>query len=320
VTPAGAIAASAPRQRSPLHRLLYGGSIRRQRIVWFYVLVSPWIAGFLLWHALPMLASLGLSLARYDGIGAPRFVGSQNYVDLVNDRLTWQALRATALYTVGAVGVTLVGSLLLSSLLNQRLPLLGLWRTIFYLPVVTSGVAVAMLWSWLLQPDFGLVNTALYGLLGIKGPRWFADQAWVIPSFVLMASWSVGGPMLIYLAAMQGVPTQLYEAAKIDGAGPLARYRHITLPMISPAIFFNLVLSVIASFQVFTPAFIITQGGPNYASYFYVYHLYQYAFSFFKLGYASALAWLLFVIVLLFTLTLFRWSFWVYYETSGEGR
>jgi ABC-type spermidine/putrescine transport system permease subunit II len=155
VTPAGAIAASAPRQRNPLHRLLYGGSVRRQRIVWFYILVSPWIAGFLLWHALPMLASLGLSLARYDGIGAPRFIGAQNYVDLVNDRLTWQALKATVLYTVGAVGVTLVGSLLPSSLLNQRLPLLGLWRTIFYLPVVTSGVAVAMLWSWLLQPDFG---------------------------------------------------------------------------------------------------------------------------------------------------------------------
>src|SRR5947207_8052363 len=175
-----------------------------------------------------------------------------------------------------------------------------------------------MLWSCLRQPDFGLVNTGLSGLVGIQGPRWFADQNWVIPSFILMASWSVGGPMLIYLAAMQGVPTQLYEAAKIDGAGPLSRYRQITLPMISLAIFFNLVLSVIASFQVFTPAFIITQGGPNYASNFYVFHLYQYAFAFFKLGYASALAWVLFLIILLFTLVLFRWSFWVYYETSTE--
>jgi multiple sugar transport system permease protein len=306
------------RAGNPLHRFFYGGSIRRQRIVWFYVFVSPWIVGFLLWHALPMLASLALSLARYDGIGAPRFIGAQNYVDMFNDRLTWQSLQVTATYTLGAVSVTLVGSLLLALLLNQQLPMLGLWRTIFYLPVVTSGVAVALLWSWLLQPDFGLVNTALYNLLGIRGPRWFAEQAWVVPSFVLMASWSVGGPMLIYLAAMQGVPTHLYEAAKIDGAGPVARYRHVTLPMISPAIFFNLVLSVIGSFQVFTPAFIVTQGGPNYGSYFFVLHLYQYAFSFFKLGYASALAWLLFLIVLAFTLLLFRWSFWVYYESGGE--
>src|SRR5262249_38205789 len=179
---AGALAQPTGRHWNPLHRLLYGGSIRRQRIVWFYMLISPWIAGFLLWHALPMLASLGLSLTRYDAIGTPRFIGTQNYVDLFADGLTWLALRATVLYTLGAVGVTLVGSLLLSSMLNQRLPLLGLWRTIFYLPVVTSGVAVAMLWSWLLQPDFGLVNTALYNLLGVKGPRWFADEAWVIPS------------------------------------------------------------------------------------------------------------------------------------------
>ncbi|HZR00894.1 MAG TPA: sugar ABC transporter permease [Chloroflexota bacterium] len=303
---------------NPVRGLLYEGSVRRQRTVWFYVFVSPWIVGFLLWHALPMLASLALSFARYDAISAPRFIGVQNYTDMVADPLTWQSLKVTAIYTVGAVGVTLVGSLLLASLLNQRLPLLGLWRTIFYLPVVTSGVAVALLWSWLLQPDFGLVNAALLNVFGIHGPRWFTDQIWVVPSFILMASWSVGGPMLIYLAAMQGVPTQLHEAAKIDGAGAVARYWFITLPMISPAIFFNLVLSVIASFQVFTPAFIITQGGPNYGSYFFVLHLYEYAFSYFKLGYASALAWLLFVIVLLFTLALFRWSFWVYYE--GEAR
>lgn len=301
--------------------LLFGGSIRRQRYVWFYLLISPWALGFLLWHAGPMLASLVLSLTQYDALATPRFIGLQNYVDMVHDRLTWQALKVTVIYTIGAVGMVLAGSLLLASLLNQRLPLLSLWRTVFYLPVVTSGVAVALLWSWLLQPDFGLVNTALNMAFGIRGPEWFFSETWVVPSFMLLAVWGVGGPMLIYLAAMQGVPTQLYEAATIDGAGPISRYLHVTLPMISPAIFFNVVLSVIGSFQVFTPAFVITQGGPNYGSYFYVFHLYQNAFNFFRMGYASALAWLLFVIILAFTILLFRGSaFWVYYEGGGDDR
>ena len=302
-----------------VHHLLFEGSIRRQRLVWFYIFISPWVFGYILWQAGPILASLGLSFAQYDAIGFPRFIGLQNYSEMFKDPLTWQSLKVTAIYTFGAVSVTLLGSLLLASLLNQKLPLLGLWRTVFYLPVLTSGVAVALLWSWLLQPDFGIVNGALSTFFHIQGPQWFFDQTWVIPSFILMAFWNVGGPMLIYLAAMQGVPTQLYDAAKIDGAGAVARYRHVTLPMISPAIFFNVVLSVIGSFQVFTPAYVITQGGPNYGSYFYVYHLYEYAFSFFKLGYASALAWLLFVIILFFTLVLFRGSsIWVYYEGSRD--
>jgi multiple sugar transport system permease protein len=286
----------------------------------FYLFLIPWALGFLIWVGGPMVASLALSFTRYDVITAPTWVGLKNFAEIFSDDLTWQALKVTTYYTLGAVMVTVTGALIVATLLNQKLPLLGLWRTIYYLPVVTSGVAVALLWMWIFQPNFGLINNLLWSWLGIKGPEWFFDPKWTIPTFIIMASWSVGGPMLIYLAAMQGVPTALYEAATIDGANAWQRYFSITLPMISPAIFFNIVLSMIASFQVFTPAFVITQGGPQYASYFFVYHLYEHAFGYFEMGYASALAWILFLVILGFTLLVFRGGErWVYYETGGMG-
>lgn len=265
-----------------------------------------------------MVASLILSFTRYDVITPPVFVGLKNYIEIFKDELTWQALKVTTYYTIGSVCVTVAGALIIATFLNQKLPLLSLWRTIYYLPVVTSGVAVSLLWMWIFQPNFGLVNSVLWTLFRIQGPEWFFDPEWTIPTFIIMASWGVGGPMLIYLAAMQGVPTALYEAAIIDGANAFQRYIHITLPMISPAIFFNVVLSMIGSFQVFTPAFVITQGGPHYASYFFVYHLYHHAFSYFEMGYASGLAWVLFVVIMGLTLLVFRGGErWVYYEAGG---
>jgi multiple sugar transport system permease protein len=294
------------------------GSLARQRRIAFFVFLLPWMLGFVLWTAGPMLASLGLSLTTYDAIAPPHFVGLQNYASMFSSMLTWQSLKATSIYTFGAVGVTVIASLLLATLLNQRLPLLSVWRTVYYLPVVTSGVAVSLLWWWIFQPDYGLVNSMLWSLLHIHGPAWFFSVHWVLPAFIIMALWGLGGPMLIYLAAMQGVPTQLYDAASIDGAGWWRRYFHITLPMISPAILFNAVLSVIGSFQVFTPAYVITQGGPNYASYFYVFNIYEQAFVNFRFGEASALAWLLFVIILVVTIVILRTSsVWVYYEEGG---
>ncbi|NOZ26812.1 MAG: sugar ABC transporter permease [Chloroflexi bacterium] len=302
-----------PRRRFQLHL-----SLSQREEITFYLFLIPWAIGFVLWTAGPMLASLILSFTRYDVITPPVFVGLDNYIKILKDELTWKALKATAYYTFGAVGVTVTGALTIATLLNQKLPLLSMWRTIYYLPVVTSGVAVALLWMWIFQPNFGLVNNLLWSWFHIKGPQWFFDPKWTIPTFIIMASWGVGGPMLIYLAAMQGVPTSLYEAAIIDGANAFQRYIHITLPMISPAIFFNVVLSIIGSFQVFTPAFVITQGGPQYASYFFVYHLYLYAFNYFEMGYASGLAWVLFIVILGFTLLVFRGGErWVYYETGG---
>jgi multiple sugar transport system permease protein len=294
-------------------------SLRGREAVTFYVFLIPWLVGFLVWTIGPLAASVALSFTRYTVIASPVWVGLENYRRIFSDGLTWQALKVTLYFTVGSVAVRLIGALILSSLLNLQLPFLGVWRTIYYLPVVTAGVAVSLLWMWIFQPNFGLVNQLLWSWFKIRGPQWFYDPKWTIPTFIIMESWSVGAPMLIYLAALQGVPTALYEAATLDGATAVQRYFYISLPMISPAIFFNVVMSVIGSFQVFTPAFVITSGGPQYASYFFVYHLYQHAFNYFEMGYASGLAWVLFVVILAFTLVIFGSSErWVYYEAGGR--
>jgi multiple sugar transport system permease protein len=287
----------------------------------FYAFLSPWLIGFVGLTLGPIIASFAFSFSDYDAIHPLKLIGLQNYVTIAHTALFWQALKVTALYTAGAVPLGVVGALLLATLLNQRVPALSLWRTLYYLPVVTSGVAVALLWSWIFQPDFGVVNTLLYNLFHIQGPQWFFSPTWALPAFIVMSIWGVGGPMLIYLAGMQGVPTQLYEAADLDGAGRFQKYFRITLPMISPVIFFNLIMLMIGSFQVFTGAFVITQGGPSYATYFYVLYLYQEAFQYFHFGYASALAWILFVIVMALTILAFRFSSsLVYYDSKEEGR
>ncbi len=265
------------------------------------------------------MASFFLSLTQYDILAPPRWVGLDNYRQLFNDDLFWQALKVTMIYTFISVPLMMITSLGLALLLNQRVLGLSVFRTIFYLPTVTTGVAVALLWVWLLQPDFGLINNMLWSIFGIRGPQWLYDENWVLPALVLKSLWGVGGPMLIYLAALQGVPTHLYEAAELDGANAFRRFVHVSLPMITPVILFNLVMGIIASFQVFTDAYIMTKGGPNYASYFYVYYLYQNAFQFFRMGFASAQAWILFLIILVFTtITLRSSSFWVYYEGGRQ--
>ncbi|HLE82353.1 MAG TPA: sugar ABC transporter permease, partial [Dehalococcoidia bacterium] len=214
----------------------------------------------------------------------------------------------------GTIPLGLLFSFGLAVLLNQPIRGVHVFRTIYYIPAVISGVPVALLWMWLLNPEFGLVNNAL-AAVGIDGPDWFFSKTWVIPSFIIMSLWAIGAPMIIYLAGLQGIPHHLYEAAEIDGAGPFSKFRHVTVPMISPVILYNLVIGVIGSFQIFTPAYVITQGGPANASLFYVLYLFNNAFRYFKMGYASAMAWLMFAIILLLTLLVFRMSTsWVYYE------
>ncbi|MCL4544766.1 MAG: sugar ABC transporter permease [Chloroflexi bacterium] len=281
----------------------------------FYAFLTPWLVGFVVLTAGPIIATLVLSFTSYNIVAPPRFVGLTNYSVLVHTHLFWQALKVTLVYTLGSVPLTVIGALVVASLLNQRLPGLSVWRTIYYLPVVTAGVAVALLWSWVFLPDYGLANSLLWTLFHIHGPQWFFSETWVLPAFIMMSVWGVGGPMLIYLAGMQGIPTQLYEAAELDGANALQRYRHVTLPMITPVIFFNLITSMIGTFQIFVGAYVITQGGPNYASYFYVLYLYQEAFQYFHMGYATALAWVLFLVIFVMTVLAF-WSsrHWVYYE------
>ena len=296
-------------------------SLARQEALWFYIFISPWLVGFVLWVAGPMLASFYLSFTQYEVVTPPNWVGLGNYRALFADPLFWQSLKVTAYFTFFSVPLAVLCAIIVALLLNQPIPFVSVWRTIYYLPSVTSGVAVALMWSWIFQPNFGLVNVTLYSLFGIQGPRWLVDGEWVIPTFVLMSLWGFGAPMLIYLAAIQGIPTHLYEAAEIDGASKFRQMVSITIPLITPVIFFNLVMNIIGSFQSFTNAYIITQGGPNYASYFYIYYLFQNAFVYFRMGFASAQAWILFVIITALTLIAFRSQrYWVYYESSADDK
>ncbi len=236
------------------------------------------------------------------------------------DPLFWQALKVTFIYVFGSVPLHLCAALFVALLMNQPLPGIYFFRTVYYLPSIIGGVPVALLWLWIYNPSFGIANWLL-SLAGIKGPQWLFDEFWVIPALIIMGLWGIGGAMLVFLAALQGIPRHLYEAAQLDGAGVLAQFRHVTLPMLSPVIFFNLVMGIIHSFQVFTNVFIMTQGGPANASLVYVLHLYRNAFSYFKMGYAAALAWFLFLVILVITLLIIKSSpAWVYYEGMREGR
>lgn len=293
----------------------------------FYVTISPWIIGFLVFTAVPFFASLYFSLTRYNVISPPQFVGLANWANLFQDRIFYKSLQVTTYYTFFRVPVVLAASLGLAVLLNQSIPLLSVFRTIYYLPSVITGVAVALLWMWILNPEVGIINYLIARLLGpegliplgLRGPGWFFDPNWVIPGFVFMSLWGLGGPMIIYLAALQNVPTPLYEAAIVDGASAWIKFWRITLPMISPVLLFTFVTNVIGSFQVFTQAYVVSNGtgGPNYSSMFYVLYLFLEAFQSYRMGYGAALAWMLFLVILALTLLTLRLSRnVVYYESA----
>jgi multiple sugar transport system permease protein len=305
-------------QQANKHRL----TLHQKDQLWALLFISPWIVGFLVFTAGPMIMSAYLSLTDYNVIDPPVWVGAANYVKaFLRDPLFWHSLRVTLYYGALALPLGLIVGFSLAMLLNQRVPAVGIWRTIYFLPSVVAGVAVAILFVRLLSPKNGLLNPFLEQVFGIKGPGWFTDPNWAVPALVLMSLWGVGGSMIIYLAGLQGVPTALYDAAKVDGANALHRFRHVTLPMMTPVIFYTLVLGLIGAFQYFTEVFVATSGdgGPQRATLFYNLYLYQNAFKYNDMGYASALAWVLFLIVLLLTLAVFRSSaLWVFYE--GEMR
>lgn len=286
-----------------------------------YLFVAPGVLGFLIFTLGPVLFSLAMSFMAYGVVTAPRFIGLENWrviFSFQQDPLIWQSLKVTTYYSIGSVACGVTCALFVAILMNQRIWGIYLFRTIFYMPSVISGVPVALLWMWIFSPTFGVLNTGL-AWLGIEGPQWLFDPVWVIPAFVIMSLWGIGGAMVIFLAGLQGIPQHLYEAAELDGANVLAKFRHVTLPMLSPVIFFNVVLGIIGSFQAFTQSFIMTQGGPANASLLYVLYLYRNAFQYFKMGYASAMAWLLLVIIMALTLVVFRSSaLWVFYENAGN--
>ena len=297
-------------------------SLARREALWAYAFITPWVIGFVVFTVGPMLASLYFSLTDYDIVSAPRWVGLRNYVNMFHDNLFWHSLSVTFRYAVIALPLGLITSYLMAVLLNQKVRGINIWRTVYFLPSVVAGVAVALLWGRIFDPKFGILNPFLEKF-GINGPGWLSDPQWAVPALVIMGLWSVGGNIIIYLAGLQGVPTDLYDAAKVDGATAWQRFRYVTLPMTTPVIFYNLILGLIGTFQYFTEVYVLTNGSgePARSTLFYNLYLYQNAFRYFHMGYASTMAWVLFVIVLGFTLLIFRSSdAWVYYEGQLRGR
>lgn len=292
---------------------------RRREAFWGILCAAPAILGFLVWQFGPMVASLVIGFTDWRIISSPSWVGLDNFRTMfTEDRLFTQSLRITAFYALGSVPLRIAFAFLLAMLLNQEVRGLPIFRTIFYLPSIVPVIASSVLWIWLFNPDFGLLNAVL-GLFGLPKSQWIYSSSTVIPSLILMSLWGVGGMMIIFLAGLQGVPRHLYEAVAVDGGHAWHKLRHITLPMMTPIIFFNLILSIIESLQAFTQAYIMTNGGPNNSSLLYVLYLYRKAFRQTEMGYASALAWVLFVIIVLLSIVVFRSSSsWVYYEGEKQ--
>jgi multiple sugar transport system permease protein len=279
--------------------------------------ISPWLVGLLVFTIYPILASFYYSFTRYDVVSPPQFIGPANYIEaFTTDHLFWQAVGNTLYYGLIALPLSMVVAVSVALLLNMQVRGLAFYRTIFFLPSIVPDIASAMLWAWILNPQFGLLN-ALLKSVGLPALGWLSDPAWAKPALILIGLWGFGGSMVIYLAALQDIPQQLYEAAELDGAGTWAKTWNVTLPMLTPTIFFNLVLGLIGTFQYFTTAFVVSggSGGPAGATTFYAMLIYNNAFRYFKMGYASALAWLLFAAVFLITWLIFKTSGrWVYYE------
>lgn len=290
---------------------------------------SPWIVGFVCLTVYPVVASIYYSFCSYDAISPPHWVGARNYqMLLTQDPIFWRSLWNTAYMIVFALPVGLLAALVLAFLLNLKVKGMAFYRTLYYLPSITPIVAASALWMWLLNPEIGLVNTLIknfghimtfFHLPAPMGPGWLIDPKWAKPALIFMGLWGAGGSMLIYLAGLQDVPEALYEAAELDGASSWQKLRTITLPMLSPIIFFNLVMGLIGTFQYFTQVYVMTGGGPQDATMFYALYLFNNAFLNFKMGYASAMAWILFLLTLACTAVVFRTSArWVYYP--GESK
>jgi len=287
-----------------------------QEAVEGYVCILPWLIGFVAFVAGPMIAALVISFTRWSLLEPPQWIGFQNYQRLFADPMFYNTIRNTAFISFLAVPLQLVLALLIAMALNEKLRGITIYRTIFYLPSQMPIVASALLWLWVFNPDFGLANALLH-TVGLPGLGWLFDPNLSKPSIILITLWGgIGTPLIIFLAGLQSVPDSLYEAASIDGAGPIDRFRNITLPMLSPIIFFNLIIGIIASFQAyFTLVFVTTQGGPANSTMILILYIYYKAFRDFDMSYAASLAWVLFLIVLALTainFALARW--WVHYE------
>jgi multiple sugar transport system permease protein len=299
------------------------GSVARREAIEGYLFILPWILGLIIFTAGPFIAGIFFSFTNYSALETPTWVGVDNYSKVLQDQNFYLSIYNTVYYVILSVPTGLILALILALLLNQSVRGVSFFRTAFYMPSIVPAVPSIMIFLWILNGRFGLLNGALSGI-GIVGPDWLTDPAWTKPSLVIWSLWQIGGSMIIFLAGLQGVPQELYEAASIDGAGTFKRFLHVTIPMISPTIFFVLVIGLIASFQVFTAAFILGTGnygmpgsGPLNSLLFWVVNIYQQGFYFYRFGYASALACLLFIVVMVATLVqVWLAGRWVYYETD----
>lgn len=289
----------------------------KRETIYFYTFISPWIIGFLAFTAIPLILSLYYSFTIYNAANTPNFVGLDNFKEIFQDELFYKSIKATTIFTITSVPIGLFLSLGFAMLLNRKIVGKTIFRTLLYFPSMVSGIALSLLWIWIFNPQIGFLNYLLSSL-GLKGQMWLQNENLAIPSLVMMSFWGLGTSMIIFLASLQGVPESLYEAAKIDGCDGLRRFSKITLPMISPVMLFQLVTGLIGGFQAFTQAFVMTKGGPNYRSYFYVFYLYQKGFADFELGYASALAWIFMVGIVILTFVILKFSNrYVYSEEKG---
>jgi multiple sugar transport system permease protein len=286
-----------------------------------YLFILPWFLGLLIFTIGPMIFSLILSFSKWDiitGIDSIQFVGLDNFVNIFHDELFYQSLKVTFIFAFVSVPLYQAISILVAMLLNMRTRGMKFFRLIFFMPSVIPAVAVSMMWLMILNPDYGILNRAL-GLFGIQGPAWLQDPSYALSALIVMGVWGIGNTIIIYLSGLQGVPEELYEAGQLDGAGIVRSFINITIPMISPTIFFNLIMGIIGGFQYFTQAFVMTKGGPLNSTLFYNLFLYNKAFVNFEMGYASALSWILFAIIMVFTLIVIRSSSaWVYYNGDDE--
>jgi multiple sugar transport system permease protein len=293
---------------------------RRNEALTFYLWILPWLIGFLVWQLWPLIESLWLSFTNYRILNVPQFIGLANIEKLLNDSDFRQSLQVTLGYVIGVVPIGNAIALAAAMALAQKLRGVNFWRTVYFLPSVVSGVAAAVMWWYVFNPDTGLLNSAL-AAIGINGPGWLTDPYWALPSVIIVGWWAgIGGQVVIYLAGVKGIPQSLYESAEIDGAGGWHKFRYITLPMLSPTIFFNVIVGIISAFQVFDVAFSITDGGPNKATQVYIFNVYQQAFIYQNMGYASLLSWVLFILILIMTVFVTAISrSRVYYESEVDG-
>ena len=293
-------------------------AIERTDFRWGYIFIGPSILGLLVFQLGPMIFSLITSFTSWNVISPMKFVGFDNYIELFHDPLVSISLKVTGLYTLLTVPLTTIVTFLIAMLLNTRMPGMSAFRTIFYIPSIVPAVASSALWMFIYNPMFGLLNTILKAV-GLPGSNFIYDKQGVIPCLAVMAVWASGNTVIIYLAGLQGIDRQLYESASIDGANAVHKFFHITVPLMTPIIFYNVVMGIISSMQTFTQAYIMTDGGPDNGSLFYTLLLYRTAFRNSRMGYASAMSWLFFVIIGALTLIIFKTSNkWVFYENGGQ--